>query len=50
MPYHKHESLTETLEILSQPGTLKEIKKAEKELKEGKYLTLEELKMELGVV
>ena len=46
----EHESLMETLDILSQPGALKEIRKAEKELKEGKYVTLEELKAELGII
>ncbi len=50
MSHDEHESLMETLDILSQPGALKEIREAEKELKEGKYITLEELKVELGIV
>ncbi len=46
----EYESLKETLDILSEPGVLRDIKKAEKELKQGKYVTLEELKIELGIV
>ena len=49
MSHEEHESLMETLDILSEPGVLDEIKKSEKELKQGKYVTLEELKDELGI-
>jgi len=49
MSHEEHESLMETLDILSEPGALDEIKKSERELKQGKYVTLEELKDELGI-
>jgi len=41
------DSIEETLEILSNPKLMKELKKAEKEIEEGKYVTLEELQKEL---
>lgn len=41
------DSLEETLEILSNPKLMKELKKAEKEIDEGKYVTLEQLQNEL---
>lgn len=41
------DSLEETLEILSNPKLMKDLKKAEKEIDEGKYITLEELQKEL---
>jgi antitoxin YefM len=37
------ESIEETAEILAIPGALESIKKSQKEIKEGKYVTLEEL-------
>ena len=37
------ESLEETAEILAVPGTLKAIEKSQKQIREGKYITLEEL-------
>ena len=37
------ESLEETAEILSTPGSLEAIKKSQKEIKEGKFITLKEL-------
>lgn len=37
------ESLEETAEILAIPGALKAIKKSRKEVKDGKYITLEKL-------
>ncbi len=49
MSHDEYESLMETLDILSEPGALDDIKKAQKELKKGKYVTLEELKLELGI-
>ena len=39
--------IEETLEILSNPKLMKDIRKAEKEIEEGKYVTLEELQKEL---
>lgn len=41
------ESLEETLEILSNPKLMRDLKKAEKEIEEGKYITWEELQKEL---
>ena len=41
------DSIEETLEILSNPKLMKDIRKAEKEIEEGKYVTLEELQKEL---
>ena len=37
------ESLEETAEILSTPGSLKAIKKSQEEIKKGKFITLKEL-------
>jgi len=37
------ESLEETAEILAIPGALKSIKKGEKQIKEGKFIRLEDL-------
>ena len=37
------ESLEETAEILAIPGALKSIKKSEKQIKEGKFVRLEDL-------
>lgn len=36
------ESLEETAEILATPGALEAIRKSQKEIKEGKFITLEE--------
>ncbi len=47
--YEKLQGLNETLDILSEPGALEEIKQAEKEIDEGKFVTLEELKKELSL-
>jgi antitoxin YefM len=43
MSVSEYESLIETLEILSDPETMKKLMKAGKELKEGKFLTHEEV-------
>ena len=43
------ENLRDDLDILSDPGLLKEIEEAEKEYGRGEYVTWEELKQELGV-
>lgn len=47
MSYDEYESLQETLDILSDPKALGEIKKAEKEIEKGNYVTWDELKKEL---
>ena len=44
----EYDSWMETLEIISDPELVKSIKRAEKEFKEGKYVTLDELKAQLG--
>ncbi len=43
------ESLEETLEILSNPKLMKDIRKAEKEIDEGKGIPWEEVQRELGL-
>lgn len=47
MSHEEYESLQETLDILSDPKALKEIKKAEKEIEDGKGQSWEEVKKEL---
>lgn len=49
MSHEEFESWKETVEILSDPGLLKAIKKGEKELKEGKYVSYEDLRKQLDV-
>ena len=39
----EYESLMETLELLSQPGLLKTIKKAKKEIQQGKTYSMKEV-------
>ncbi len=41
------DSIEETLDILSDPNALKEIREAEKEYKKGNYYTLEEVMKEI---
>ena len=48
MSYDEFDSLMETLEILSDPKIMKSIKQAEDEYKRGEYVTLDQLKKELG--
>lgn len=48
MSAEEFDSITETLEILSDPELLGKIKTAEKEYKNGEYQTWEELKQEIG--
>jgi len=48
MSYEEFDSLMETLEIMSNPKIMKDIRQAEAEYKLGKYVTLDELKKELG--
>lgn len=43
------DSLLEDLEIYSDPQILKDIEEAEKEIKEGKFYTWDEIKAELGL-
>jgi len=38
------ESLEETLEVLSSPGAVRDIRRAEKELAAGKFLTADQLR------
>lgn len=42
------DSIMETMEILSDPELLNDIKEAEKEIADGKYVTWDELKKELN--
>ncbi|MDD3734971.1 MAG: hypothetical protein PHO31_00635, partial [Candidatus Pacebacteria bacterium] len=46
--FEEFDSLMETLDILSDPTILDDIKKAEEEYKKGEYLTWEEVKGKLG--
>ncbi|MCX6763113.1 MAG: type II toxin-antitoxin system Phd/YefM family antitoxin [Candidatus Moranbacteria bacterium] len=48
MSYDEFDSLMETLEIMSNPKIMKDIKQAEEEYKRGEYVTLDQLKKELG--
>lgn len=45
----EYESWKETEEILADKGLMKAIRQGEKELKDGKGITLEELEKELGL-
>lgn len=47
MSHEEFESWRETIDILSDPELVKSIRKGEKDLKEGRYTSLEELKREL---
>lgn len=49
MSHDEYESWKETIEILSDPGLVRSIRKGEKDLKEGRYTSLEDLKKELKV-
>lgn len=48
MSYDEYDSMRETLEILSEPGIMNDIKRAEEEYKRGEYFTWEEVKKKLG--
>lgn len=48
MSADEFDSLMETLEILGDPDIMKSIKRAEDEYKRGEYVTLDQLKKELG--
>lgn len=43
MSLEELESLEETAEILATPGALKAIKKSQKQIRKGKFITLEEV-------
>ncbi len=43
------ESWKETLEIMSDPGLMKAIREGEEDVKNGNFVTLEELKKELSL-
>ena len=45
-----YESLLETLDVLSDAGLMKKIKKAEAEVRKGNVKALDEIEKELGIV
>ncbi|MEX1051827.1 MAG: type II toxin-antitoxin system Phd/YefM family antitoxin [Patescibacteria group bacterium] len=45
----EYDSWMETLDIMSNPETVKSIKQSEKEFREGKFITLDELNKQLGL-
>lgn len=47
MSFNEFDSIMETMEILSDPKVMSDIKKAEEEYERGEYITLEEMKKEL---
>lgn len=49
MSHDEYESLMETLDILSDPNAMKDIREAEADLKAGRYYDWEEVKKELGI-
>ena len=49
MSVAEYESLQETNEILADPRLMKEIRQSEEDLKNGKFVTLEELEKELNL-
>jgi PHD/YefM family antitoxin component YafN of YafNO toxin-antitoxin module len=49
MSWDLYESVTETLEIMSDPEMMAAFRQGVKELKEGKTIPLEQLKKELGL-
>lgn len=50
MSIEDYESILETMEIQSDKSLMRRIKKAEKELRAGKGISLEKAKKELGLV
>jgi len=50
MSIDDYEGLLETLEIESDPELMKRLKKAEEDMKKGKWKTLEQIHKELGIV
>ena len=49
MSFDEYESWKETNEILADPELMKAIKQGEKDIKKGKYITLEQLEKELNI-
>ena len=49
MSHEEYEGWIETMDILSEPGALKEIKQAEKEIEEGKGIPWEDVKKDLNL-
>lgn len=49
MSHAEFESWKETMEILADPSLMKAIREGEKDIKNGKYVTWEELKKELDL-
>lgn len=49
MSQEEFDSMMETIEILSDPETLKRIEESEKEIEQGKYVTLDQLEKELYI-
>lgn len=45
----EYESWKETLEIMSDPGLVHAIREGEKDIREGRYITFEDLKKELAI-
>lgn len=50
MAVEDYESILETLEIQSDKALMRRIRKAEKEIKQGKGIPLEKIEKELGLV
>jgi len=50
MSADEYDSLMETMEILSNPEIIRDIKQAEKDYREGRYTNWEEVKKELGMM
>jgi len=50
MSADEYDSLMETMEILSNPEIMKDIRQAEKDYREGKYSSWEEVKKELALM
>ena len=50
MSREEFDSIMETMEILSDPKILRDIKKAEEEYKKGEYVSWDKIKKELGFV
>lgn len=49
MSVAEYESMQETNEILNDPKLMRDIKQGEKEIAEGKFVTLEELERDLNL-
>ncbi|MEK7142905.1 MAG: type II toxin-antitoxin system Phd/YefM family antitoxin [Patescibacteria group bacterium] len=50
MSVDEYDSLMETMEILSNPEIIRDIRQAEKDYREGKYSSWEEVKKELALM